>query len=416
MARIKLIIEYITRGIPNVVPLWKLKYHMVYLYSLFVGAFDKVQVYIVQGLLKSNEHRIKTLFIGNEQTVHQFASLAYSKIDRLCLIETCRFYQIYQFMRAGISEIVAVRVDRPFMSRFLDQGCLLLPNVSFDLNLDRPIDSIIKRMSRRRRRDIRKIESSNLRYRVSKGDDDDVDLFYWKMYLPYAKSRFGKGAYIKTYAESKAVYRKNGGIIFITLERKPIAGILFRQAGKMLQALNFGALVDDQSMDQAHNLAGLASLFFLIKWARENGVKNLNYGVSMPFLNEGIFTYKKEWGMNVNDQRDGSVCALKLNSLTNGTLSFLTQNPFIVIDKRKLKGVVFIDHKIEKSELQQIMARHYLPNLDSLEVIAYYKPDENINDASSLFANSRVLPTFLFTICQVLLNGGFRVEVSELAK
>jgi len=416
MARTKIIIEYITRGMPNILPLWKLKYHMVYLYSLFVGAFDKVQVYIVQGLLKSNEHRIKTLFIGNEQTVYQFASLAYSKIDRLSLIETCRFYQIYQFIKADMSEIVAARVDRPFMARFLDQGCFLLPNVSFYLNLDRPIDSIIKRMSRRRRRDIRKIESSNLRYKVSKGNDDDFDFFYWRMYLPYAKSRFGKGAYVKTCAESKSIYCKSGGIIFVTLESKPIAGILFRQTGKTLQALSFGALLDDQSMNQAHNLAGLASLFFLIKWAHESGFKNLNYGVSMPFLNEGIFTYKKEWGMNVNDQREGSVCALKLNYVTSSTLSFLAQNPFIIIDKRKLKGIVFIDHKLEKSEFQQIMKKHYLPNLDSLEVISYYKPDTNINDTSSLFTDSRTLPASLFTICQALLNNGFRVEVSELTK
>jgi len=162
-------------------------------------------------------------------------------------------------------------------------------------------------------------------------------------------------------------------------------------------------------------LAGQAALFFLIKWAKVRGIESLNYGVTMPFFRNGIFTFKKEWGMYIEQHTEQPFCALKLNRLNERALSFLRYNPFICLDKGVMKGVFFVNHRPTKLELQQIFSKHFLQRLDSLVVIAYYhhnKKATNKTESSTTsenFTDDLVQP--LSTTCLSLRKLGFVVEV-----
>lgn len=162
--------------------------------------------------------------------------------------------------------------------------------------------------------------------------------------------------------------------------------------------------------------ACLAALLFIIEWAKTQGIERLDYGVSLPFFRDGIFTYKKEWGMCVNEQRDQPVCALKLNALNECSLSFLRMNPFIAVDGKKLKGVVLIDYKATEAELQQIYSRYFLPHLDSLIIISYYKPSSKIVESTESPSNEKpeeglMIP--IHDICVTLQKKGFSTEIFE---
>jgi len=235
------------------------------------------------------------------------------------------------------------------------------------------------------------------------------------MYLPYAQNRFGKAASIRSYLEAKTIYESNGGIIFVENGEKPLAGILFNIHGKALHAWCFGAYEGDQRF--VEELAGGAALLFLIEWAKTQGVESLNYGVSSPFFRDGIFEYKKQWGMCVNEQQDDPVCALRFNFLNECALAFLQQNPFIAIEKGVVKGVVLVNCKVTEQELRQIYSQYYLPNLDSLIIVSYYKrgletTDANEPSTTEKAADDLMMP--LRNICLTLREKGFSVEAFEV--
>jgi len=392
-----------------------------YLNNHIFGTIQKAQVFLIKGSLKKTSaggSPITTLFIGKEESAYQFAYLAYSQIEKMLYLGKFLSSQIDPARLPNI-EVIVANIERPFARKFLKQGYLLLPTVDFNLDLCQSLEDIMKRMSRRRRRDIKKLECFDYSYTISRNNEKDFDFFYWNMYLPYTKKRFGKAAHIRTCFESKALCRGNGGIVFVKKEERPVVGILFQIRGKTLYALSFGVYEGNQKF--VTDLAGQAALFFLVKWGKMNGLECLNYGVSMPFLREGTFMYKKEWGMRVEERTGDSVCALKFNSLGDGSISFLQQNAFILLNQGAMKGVVFVNHRPTKIELQKIFAKHIFPKLDSLIVIAYHnEPRAGNTEAIDRTEFSTRSPNFpdalvelLPRICLLLRERGFNVEVFE---
>jgi len=386
-----------------------------YLYNHVFGNIRNVQAFLIKGPVKNTQHLITTLYIGPEELAHQFASLVYSKIRKMSPLGNFLACQINPSHLPDV-EIIAANIKEPCTGRFLKHGYLLLPNVSFTLDLRESTDQIIKRLSRRRRRDVKKLQTFRYNHAISRNNERDFDFFYWKMYLPYAKKRFGKAAQLYNHSTLKATYNKNGGIIFVKKKTRKIAGILFQIREKTLYALSFGAYDGNKSL--VADLAGQAVLFFLIKWAKTKGMKTLDYGKTMPFFRDGVFAYKKEWGMHMKQHADQPFCALKLNCQNEGVLSFLQQNPFIFLDKGVMKGTVLINHKPTKPELHQILSKHSVPRLDSLIVMAYHTHDTKAaSETKSSTAHENLTDTLsqpFSNICLSLQKQGFTVEAHAL--
>ncbi len=414
-AALEFVVEYVRKSANQRAQFSRSLWHLC---NLALGNIQKAQIYKVIGSAGRSGDEVTTLFVGNRNALHQFAALVYNHINGISYLRELRFKQVAVALAGNKSEITAVRVEGPAANGYGKQGYLLLPNISFNLDLHIPFENIIHRMSRRRRRDIKKVESLDYTYTVCSKNDEDFDFFYWKMYLPYAQQRFGKAASIKRYSESKAFYRTGGRIIFVKKAGKPVAGILFRTFRKTLYAVSIGSCPQEE--EQSERLAGQAALFFLIKWAHIKGLESLDYGVSLPFFNEGVFMYKKEWGMRVEEPLNQSYCALKLNTLNTGVLSFLQRNPFIIADDGRLKGLVLLDHQPTSEELNHIFSEYFLPSLSSIIFIAYYKSDsEFIGEAepSTRSVNyAQLLSKPLSEFCLLLQKSAFKVEVTELKK
>jgi hypothetical protein len=283
-------------------------------------------------------------------------------------------WQVDQLELSSI-DIAVVGAKGLFMHEFLKKNCLLLPHVNFTLDLRRPIDEVVRTMSRRRRRDVKKLESLGYGYSISRNRSRDFHFFYTKMYVPHAMRRFGKAALVSPYIVLKTLYGKNGGILFVKKGKKAVAGILFQTQKDVLHALQFGVYEGDE--DLLKNLAGTASLYFLIQWAQKNSICTLNYGRTVPFFNDGIFRYKHEWGMHLEEYADQPFCALKLNPHRETSFSFLAQNPCIVYDDDSMKGLVVANHELGEKELRRISAQCLFPSLESLTIVCR-RSDSNL--------------------------------------
>jgi hypothetical protein len=372
---------------------------------------QKKTFFLIKGTIDENSRTITTLFIGSEQSAHQFAYSTYLQITSITHIGKALAFQVIPSQNPNI-DIVAV--SEPSTSKYIENGYLLLPQLTFNLDLNRSIGEIVNRMTRRRRRDVKKLGIQGFSYKISTRKENDFDFFYWKMYLPYAQKRFGKAAQISNYSTLRAHYKRNGGIVFATRKEEPIAAILFQIRGNTLCALKIGASERNQNLK---DLAGQATLFFLIRWAKEKGIKKLNYGLTVPFFNDGAFQYKKEWGMSVEKEKTQTFCALKLNPLSKDSLFFLEKNPCIICDKDRIKGVVLIDHRLgEEANLQQIASKHTLPKLEALSIICY---DSRANiatgtDTPNAEECAKDIDKPLSGIFSVLRHQGFSFVVHDL--
>jgi hypothetical protein len=389
---------------------------MRYLHHHFFGKIRDVQVFKINGRGRGVDHSTEAMFVGSEDAAHQFAGLLYSNIEGVRPLGRSLFHQIDP-KRLPNAEIIGVSTKGCFTARYLKEHFFLLPLVSFSLSLRPKIEQIIQRASRRRRRDLKKLQQLGYSCTISRDCDSDFDFFYWKMYLPYTKKRFGKAARLYSHPKLKAIYRR-GGIVFVSREAQRRAGLLFKVDGRTVQVKSFGVFNGDQNY--VADLVGQAALFFLIKWAKCRGLVRLDYGITMPFFKDGIFTYKREWGMHLDKYVEQPFCAIKLNCSSEATISLLQQNPFIFLDNESMTGAILLNHHPAKLELRQLVNKHYIPGLDALLVIAYYRDSADLLDQSDLVkmveASTVEAMQPLSNITGSLKRLGYSVEVREFRK
>ena len=415
------ILEYANR----IIPFFSLCDHVFRRLGLI-----KVKLFLITGTIKNTNYSSTILFIGKEiyacpsanqflgteisacERANHFASIIFSQVERVAYFGEFLHRQVNPSDFKNV-EIIVVDPRIETTENLLEQGFMLLPKVSFGLDLTCSINDLTNRFSRRRMKSLKKITRLNYSYVICRNDEKNFDFFYWKMYLPYIKRRFGAGAQPTSYQTSKSFYRKNGGIIFVIEENKPIAGILFFVKNETIYAVGLGAYQGDQNY--LKNSACEAALFFLIKWSKTKGFKSLNYGGTVPFFTNGVFQYKKEWGMFAEEKADQLFCALKVVSLNERSISCLLQNPFIFLEKNEMKGLVFVNHRLTKTELQKLFSTYVIPKIDSLMVISYYDGKTRETTKTDLSLNfqrtSIVLGKALSTMCSAFLKQGFNVDV-----
>lgn len=383
----------------------------------FIECTSNVEVFLFKGVLRGAGQLSTAMFIGPKESAHHFADVIYSKILWVSFLGELPAFSVDP-SRLPNADITAVCIAKPLVGKFLKRDFLILPNVDFSLDLQKPMTDITKRLSRRRRRDLAKLARYNYSWTVHWANEKNFDFFYRKMYYPYMTRRFGRRANIASYSRSKALYLDNGSIIFVNRGEKPVAGILFQIRDKTVYARDLGIYEGNQEL--VSDLAGQAALFYLIKWAQMKGVAILNYGSTVPFLRNGIFQYRKEWGMSVGKNGVYPIyCLLRLNVSNEAAVSMLSQNPFIFVDKELMKGVIFVEHDTTRKELEQISSEYLSTKLDSLIIITYGGNNQDISNSNTFseisnFSNCLAKP--LLNICMSLVEQGLKVSVFERSR
>jgi len=332
----------------------------------------------MRGQVKNANCPLTAVFVGSEESANRFARVAYSSVESVRLVgevlchhdEPLRLPEAEIIVEQSIGDLSSC--DR---KRAEKQSCFVLPTVDFSLNLNQPLAAIVRKASRRRRRDLRKLEALDYSYTVCRNGTEHFDLFYQTMYLPFTENRYERAALFRSYVESKARFQQNGGILFVEEEGRRTAGILFQIKGKTVYALSLGICSGNNGYQKS--LAGTAALFYLILWAKKNGLTTLNYGATLPFFSDGVFVYKKEWGMSISARTHCGFWKLKINTLSKGTISFLKENPFIMLEKGKMRAVVLLDDEDTKIDIRSLRSEFTLPQLDSPFVIAYHSASMN---------------------------------------
>ena len=387
-------------------------------YYRFVGRLRRVNVFRVEGLLKDgNATSADIVFVGDGSIAQWFSSLVLSKIERMTCVGECRHYQVDP-SKLPQGSIMVAQAKQPMISSFAKNGYLLLPLVEFCMNLEPSFEKLVGRTSSRRRRNIKKLSRFNYSCAVCRNDDSEFDLFYYGLYLPFVRKRFGESAQMQSYVKLRTICRRNGGIVFVRDGDRTVAGVLFRVSGNTVYAMCMGTYGGEYGF--VKELACQKALLHLIEWARKEGLTCLNYGATLPFYSDHVFQYKKEWGMVVRNKQRQPFCLLKLEATDDSFLAFVRQNPFVFLDDNRLTGVVIVDRILDRAGLETVASRHFLRGVDSLVVIAYSQMASSMNarnapDNKPSNSDPKLMKP-LVTFCDELRNRGFEVRASRFTE
>ena len=187
---------------------------MVYSFISRILCIKKVQLFLIKGTVKHNNRSTTILFIGKEKAAraraNYFADVVFTQIQSLEYLGEFLYRHVTPSVFKN-AEIVVVDANMESTKKLLEKDFLLLPQVCFELDLTRSMSDLINSFSKRRKRSIKKIKSLNYSYVIFRNNDKFFDFYYWKMYLPYIRRRFGLGAQPCSYTHSKAFFKKMEG-------------------------------------------------------------------------------------------------------------------------------------------------------------------------------------------------------------
>ena len=124
-------------------------------------------------------------------------------------------------------------------------------------------------------------------------DQGALKEFYYEFYRPYILERFGGMAHLRSYSEL-AAGMQSGFLIKVLQKDQWISGVVCPRCGAEVKALAFGLRGDYADLLARGALS--ATYYFLIRWALEHSVEEVDLLRSRPHIRDGVFVHKHRFG------------------------------------------------------------------------------------------------------------------------
>ncbi len=227
-------------------------------------------------------------------------------------------------------DLVFVEMPFPFLLKISGQGGFLtlpwVPQV-LDLKKNGPADAAFRRNEIRGR--LAKIKKHGITCRVS-SDPARFERFFYDLHLPLMKERHKDMAVIGDINRYWQFFRK-GWLLEVLYDGKPVyAHFCYKRGNSCCFSVTGGAV--DVDLDVKKALPTIA-YFYMINHAREAGFSLLDLGKSRPFLDDGVFCFKKKWGAVLSREKqcyEGVWVSPGYQS--PAAVRFLSRHPFIFMD------------------------------------------------------------------------------------
>lgn len=300
-------------------------------------------MYLLYGKEKTSGITITVLFLSDENSFSYLSDLLFSEeytCEKIGNVGIWNVGRRLEKFSAGI-DAVFIKSDRFFSCFFQKHGFTVIPEyISTTLDVSEPLEQIYKKFNKSAKKEIKQLEKHDYSYEIST-DIDKLKFFYHRMYLSYAYRRYGKSARCVDFNVMRSVFEK-GKLILVKEGDEYISGFLVN-IDKDTVTITCSGIMDGKT-DYLRRHIGAARYCFSILWAKENGFKQLHFGFSRPFLNDGVLRYKRKWGATARKCRSDFVAGsyagifgFKTYTCNEGILDFLVHNPFIYFNKNQLE-------------------------------------------------------------------------------
>jgi lipid II:glycine glycyltransferase (peptidoglycan interpeptide bridge formation enzyme) len=156
---------------------------------------------------------------------------------------------------------------------------------------------------------------------------NEMKFFYETIYTPYIKNRY-KFSFILDFEQFKLDLLKNPWELLLIKKNGLVVGgacnILINERYRM----RINALTDEMYLKEG---AMTAIYYYTILRAKEKNAKILDFGLSRPFLSDGVLINKSKWGAKIVKSDTHRVMYLKN----------LKKEGLIIFEDKKLKAIIF---------------------------------------------------------------------------
>jgi len=339
------------------------------------GYRPRLPVLLFEGSEKTSGERLITLIVGKSGDASYWSQLIYSGVPAVTPHGKCIASSALSITESLpiTPDLIIVDLGKINSTNFDRHGYATVPKwIPFALDMSNygmDIDKLIT--SGGNAKSVKKVLRKKFTYVVSHSKDD-LRLFYYEMYVPYAQRRFGDSAQIYSYKFIRSMFYRCR-LLFVEADSKQVAGVLLIDTDNELMIHSLG--VSSGNVEYVKQGVLFAAYYYAFKWASENEYTRINFGYCRPFLSDGVLAHKKRWGAEVYREYGlvnlGSY-AIKACTRSRGVRGFLSNNPVMVVDGGELKGLVYSEASVPLSaeDVLTSIKTNYVAGLDRLIVVS----------------------------------------------
>lgn len=230
---------------------------------------------------------------------------------------------------------------------FSYQGWRIVPRfIEWVMDLRKPLEEIFQRKNIKK--EISRLRKFNYTFKTMKSESA-LKEFYNEMLIPTVRKRHKEGAFISKLGNLEEKL-KNGYLLSAYRKDKWIGALLVvLESTKTTRAANWGWRNGDVRLMRDGITSALT--FELINRTKTEGFEYLNMGNSQPFLDDGVFQFKHNWGFRTlfpgvdlesgKIRRAGGCLAVYFNLASKSGQAMLHQNPFLEKHGHILRAVAW---------------------------------------------------------------------------
>ncbi len=216
--------------------------------------------------------------------------------------------------------------------------------------------------------DLRRIRKNKIVCETSR-ESADLRMYYEKMYFPYITGRHGDLSLPDSWEKIVETEKRGELILAGDSAGNSIGGIVLERTTEKLSARSLGLISKEKDILRTGVMSALYLACF--ERAKSYGYDSVGFGLTGPFLNDGLLRFKKKWGLQLVNRCQQGIW-LQFNKATSAVESFLINNPFICRHGGKLHGVTFIadSESTDSERLRTLHSLYYLTGMESLHICA----------------------------------------------
>lgn len=332
--------KYLPKSVRRIVFLFS--YKTSNSFSRFINLLIQLSFrsFFIQGKDNQNQ-KITILGLNNEDKFPYLSNILLSSNPTIKENEKINIFKIKKKLNQikNIDAII-IKTDIFYSGYFEKKGFIIIPEfVTLNLETIESLENILSHFSKSAKEDIRKIKKQNYTYEIT-DDPKKLDMFYYKMYLPYIKWKHGKNAVCSNYFVIRQLFESNNKLMLIKYKNEYVYGALFRVKNKKVIATYVGAIKEKNMLFKKG--LGSASYYFLLLWAKENNIEKIDFGQTRAFLNDGVTRFKRKWGTAFEKIKTPipNIYAIGTSTKSNLIQNLKNNDPFVYIEKNKIKTTI----------------------------------------------------------------------------
>lgn len=373
------------------------------------------ETYFLRGTETQSATLLTVLYSGDPQTMRYFCGRLYSREP---LVRKMGRRPVWRLQRLGSAktvqaDLVLLELDSFWGASMRREGYLCLPQwVLFRMDISQPWSEFRTRFARKSlRSNLTRVRKSGYYYSLAT-DNQAWRHFYEHMYLPYARKRYGDSCIVYSPRQHHRVFERGGHLLFLhTRDHRRVAGVLLVPENRTLKFHSLG--IRDDADPRLAAGSGTALYYFSILWAREQGYRCMDFGHCRPFLDDGLFLYKKRWGMRIDKSpRIKTLVGIRALSHRLALRNIARRMDCVFLHDGRLKALACIGHDqpVGEREMRERFRKRYIEGLDRLFLVAPGGFTPAAREAVAAETGGR-LSLLAGEPAQILLNTGLRGNI-----